>query len=75
MLFKWLFFSLFSIGYQVLHTQLLPGEAEDLPGVGKYLNHVHVLTKRKYLVDSIYMIGVATDYYINHLLLVWNSLY
>ena len=44
MLFKWLFFSLFSIGYEVLHTQLLPGEAEDLTRVAKYLNHVPLLT-------------------------------
>ena len=52
-----------AIGHQVLHTQPLPREAEDFPRADKYFKHVPpltipnlLLTKRVYVVGSIYML-------------------
>ena len=44
------------------------------PGPSVCLNHT-VFGKRYYLVGSTYALGTATDYYIDYLSLVLNSLY
>ena len=70
-----------AIGHQVLPSQPLPKEAEDFPRGGKYF-HVPLLTELIQFPSkgitwqvSIYVLGAATDYYNNHLSLVFNSLY
>ena len=60
-----------AISHQVLPTQLLPREVEDLPWGGKYFDHVPCYianllpNKRYYFLGSIYVLGAASEYYIN----------